>query len=134
MEPIAPAVSACGHLPPSSWSDPTVTSQPGITLAARTGAMQHNLCNTQPLPQNYVFIHMHTHNCCAHKISNTSGLASEYHGNDNRLQELLLLPEYSQTHTHTHMHACINMHTSTQITHPLSLSLSLPLPPSFLSN
>ncbi len=40
---MAPAVPAYGHFPPSSWSEPTVTSTPGSTLAARTGAIQHNL-------------------------------------------------------------------------------------------
>ena len=37
------AVPACGHLPPSSCSWPTVTSTPLSTLAARTGAMQQRL-------------------------------------------------------------------------------------------
>lgn len=37
------AVPACGHLPPSSCSWPTVTSTLLSTLAARTGAMQHRL-------------------------------------------------------------------------------------------
>lgn len=40
---MASAVPAYGHLPPSSCSWPTVTSTPGSTLAARTGAMQHKL-------------------------------------------------------------------------------------------
>ena len=45
MVATAPVAPACGHFPPSSWSDPIVTSQPGITLAASTGAMQHSLMN-----------------------------------------------------------------------------------------
>ena len=39
----ASTVPAYGHLPPSLFSPPTVSSQPGNTLAARTGAMQHKL-------------------------------------------------------------------------------------------
>jgi len=40
---MAAAVPAYGHLPPSSLSCPTVSVQPGTSLAANTGAMQHKL-------------------------------------------------------------------------------------------
>jgi hypothetical protein len=38
IDVIAPTVPAYGHFPPSSWSEPTVNSHPGITFAAKTGA------------------------------------------------------------------------------------------------
>jgi hypothetical protein len=38
-------VPAYGLFPPSSWSEPTVNSHPGITFAAKTGAIQQSLKN-----------------------------------------------------------------------------------------
>ena len=40
---MAPAVPEYGKRPPSSWSDPTVTSTSFSTLAASTGEIQHSL-------------------------------------------------------------------------------------------
>ena len=45
IDVIAPTVPAYGHFPPSSWSEPTVNSHPGITFAAKTGAIQQSLKN-----------------------------------------------------------------------------------------
>ena len=82
---MAPAVSAYGHLPPSSWLDPTVTSQPGITLAARTGAMQHSLCNHHPRKAVLLY-HVHAQMLPPQNLNyiSLSGLDAEFYENGSK--------------------------------------------------